>query len=467
MDCLHLSVQPFFIMQKLRPYQLEAIDLLRTSILRHKRSILCVPTGGGKTTIVSAMIASAISKGKRILFLAHRAELLSQATERLQSFGLSPGLIQGNKSRPHPYLNVASVQTLRNRTNRILPPDIIFVDECHLSMANSYRKIFDAYPDAFVVGMTATPTRLDGKPLGDVYSDIVAPISIDLLTNQSFLVSVRKFVAKEKADLSGVHLVAGDYNSQELFQKYDKANLYAGVVDNYRKFANGRQFIVFCVNVAHSKKTAQMFRDAGISCQHLDGESTEQERNTTISQFRAGLIQGISNVALFTEGFDVRNVSCVILNRATKSLALYLQMIGRGLRPYPNKADCVILDHGDNVVTHGWYSFEHEWSLTGKKKKNKQDAFSVRLCDNCEAMMPINQNICPHCGHERPTKDRSTNIIQDSEMVEVTKVQIPQHLKNKPWGRMNETELKELAQLKGYKPGWVYRQLQIQKARRS
>ncbi len=454
-------------MQTLRPYQIQAIDLLRASISKHKRSILCVPTGGGKTTIVSAMIASAISKGKRILFLAHRSELLSQATERLKSFGLNPGLIQGKNSRVHPFLNVASVQTLRNRTNRILPPDIIFVDECHLSMANSYRKIFDAYPNAFVVGMTATPTRLDGKPLGDVYSDIVAPISIDLLTNQSFLVPVRKFVAKEKVDLSGVHMVAGDYNSAELFQKYDKANLYAGVVDNYNKFANGRQFIIFCVNVAHSKKTAELFRQNGISCEHLDGESTEAERNTTISQFRAGLIQGISNVALFTEGFDVPNVSCVILNRATKSLALYLQMIGRGLRPNQNKTDCVILDHGDNVVTHGWYSHEHEWSLTGKKKKNKQDAFSVRLCDNCEAMMPINQNICPNCGYARPQKERTQNIIQESEMIEITKTLIPQHLKGKPWGRMNEAELKELAQIKGYKPGWVYRQLQIQRGKRA
>jgi DNA repair protein RadD len=454
-------------MQKLRPYQIEAIEQLRLSIQQHKRSILCVPTGGGKTTIVSAMIASAIAKGKRILFLAHRAELLSQATERLQSFGLSPGLIQGKNSKPHPFLNVASVQTLRNRTNRILPPDIIFVDECHLSMANSYRKIFDAYPKAFVVGMTATPSRLDGKPLGDVYSDIVAPISIDLLTNKSYLVPVRKFVAKEKIDLSDVHMVAGDYNANELFQKYDKANLYAGVVDNYRKFANGRQFIVFCVNVAHSKKTAQMFREAGVSCQHLDGESTEQERNTTISQFRAGLITGISNVALFTEGFDVPNVSCVILNRATKSLALYLQMIGRGLRPHPNKIDCVILDHGDNVVTHGWYSFEHEWSLHGKKKKNKQDAFSVRLCEFCEAMMPINQNVCPHCGYARPVKERTQNIIEDTEMVEITKPIIPPHLKSKPWGRMTESELKELAQIKGYKPGWVYKQLQIQKSRRA
>jgi len=454
-------------MQTLRPYQIQAIELLRASIQRHKRSILCVPTGGGKTTIVSAMIASAISKGKRILFLAHRAELLLQATDRLKSFGLSPGLIQGNKSHPHPFLNVASVQTLRNRTNRILPPDIIFVDECHLSMANSYRLIFDAYPQAFVVGMTATPTRLDGKPLGDVYSDIVAPISIDLLTGQGFLVPVRKFVAKEKVDLSGVHMVAGDYNSQELFQKYDKANLYAGVVDNYNKFATGRQFIVFCVNVAHSKKTAQMFREAGISCEHLDGESTEQERNSTISQFRSGLILGISNVALFTEGFDVPNVSCVILNRATKSLALYLQMIGRGLRPNAGKSDCVILDHGDNVVTHGWYSYEHEWSLTGKKKKNKQDAFSVRLCEFCEAMMPINQNTCPNCGYTRPAKERTTTIIEDTEMIEITKPLIPQHLKGKPWGRMNEAELKELAQIKGYKPGWVYRQLQIQRGKRA
>jgi len=454
-------------MQKLRPYQIQAIELLRASISKHKRSILCVPTGGGKTTIVSAMIASAISKGKRILFLAHRAELLSQATDRLKSFGLAPGLIQGKNSQVHMFLNVASVQTLRNRTNRILPPDIIFVDECHLSMAKSYITIFDAYPQAFVVGMTATPTRLDGKPLGDVYSDIVAPISIDLLTGQGFLCSVRKFVAKEKVDLSGVHMVAGDYNSQELFQKYDKANLYAGVVDNYNKFAIGRQFIVFCVNVAHSKKTAQMFREAGISCEHLDGESTEQERNSTISQFRAGLIRGISNVALFTEGFDVPNVSCVILNRATKSLALYLQMIGRGLRPNHGKTDCVILDHGDNVVTHGWYSYEHEWSLTGKKKKNKQDAFSVRLCEFCEAMMPINQNTCPNCGYTRPAKERTNTIIEDTEMIEITKPTIPAYLKGKPWGKMNEAELKELAQIKGYKPGWVYRQLQIQRGKRA
>lgn len=452
-------------MQALRPYQIQAIDLLRSSIAKNKRSILCLPTGGGKTTIVSAMIASAISKGKRILFLAHRAELLSQATERLQSFGLSPGLIQGAKSRPQPFLNVASVQTLRNRTQRILPPDLIFVDECHLSMANSYRKIFDAYQSAYVVGMTATPTRLDGKPLGDVYSDIVAPISIDLLTEQGFLVPVRKFVAKEKIDLSDVHTVAGEYNTSELFQKFDKSNLYAGVVDNYRKFAVGRQFIVFCVNVAHSKKTASMFRDAGISCEHLDGDSTEQERNSIIAKFRAGLIQGISNVALFTEGFDVPNVSCVILNRATKSLALYLQMIGRGLRPNKGKSDCVILDHGDNVVTHGWYSFEHEWSLDGKKKKNKIDAMSVRLCEFCEAMMPINLNICPHCGYTRPAKERHANIIQDAEMVEIQKPIIPPELR-KAWSKMDESELRQIAKIKGYKEGWVRVQLQLQRKRK-
>ena len=450
-------------MQVLRSYQSESIELLRQSIARHKRSILCVPTGGGKTTIVSAMIASAISKGKRILFLAHRQELLSQATDRLKSFGLNPGLIQGKNSNVHISLNVASVQTLRNRTARILPPDIIFVDECHLSMATSYRKIFDAYPDAYVVGMTATPTRLDGKPLGDIYSDIVAPISVDMLTEQNYLVPVRKFVAKEKSDLSNISVVAGEYNSAELFQAFDKANLYAGVVENYQKHATGRQFICFCVNVAHSKKTAELFRANGIACEHLEGSSTESERNTVIAQFRAGLIQGICNVGLFTEGFDVPNVACVILNRATKSLALYLQMIGRGLRPNPGKTDCIILDHGDNVMTHGWYSYEHEWSLIGKKKKSiKEQAFSVRLCQNCEAMLPVNLSICPECGHQKPATQKK--VVEDVEMVEITKPIIPPHLK-KAWGKMDENELNEIAQIKGYKPGWVRVQLQLQAKR--
>lgn len=446
-------------MQKLRPYQNEAIDMLRASIQRHKRSILCVPTGGGKTTIVSSMIASAISKGKSILFLAHRKELLTQAIERLESFGLSPGLIQGSNTKPNLNLNVASVQTLRNRLHSICPPDIIFIDECHLAMANSYRTILDHYPDSFVVGMTATPSRLDGKPLGDIFNDIVNPISINLLTSLNFLCHVRKFANKEHIDLDGVGSIGGDFNSAQLYSKFNKSTLYAGVVNNYIKFAKHRSFIVFCVNVEHSKNTAQAFQNAGILCEHLDGETPQHLRDITIAKLKSGIIQGVSNVGLFTEGFDMPHISCVILNRATQSLALYLQMVGRGLRPAPNKTDLVVIDHGDNVMRHGWYDTEHEWSLTQKKKKSdKQNAFPVRLCESCEAMMPVSTNICPECGHQKEQKVIAPIF---AEFAELQKPKVPEHLNKRPL-QMTKDELYEFAKFKKYKKGWVNIQLQLQ-----
>jgi superfamily II DNA or RNA helicase len=447
-------------MQTLRPYQLQAIDLLRVSIQRHKRSILCVPTGGGKTTIVASMIHSAMQRGKSILFLAHRKELLTQAIERLESFGLAPGLVQGNNTKPSLNLNVASVQTLRNRLNLICPPDIIFIDECHLAMANSYRIILDNYPNAFVVGMTATPSRLDGKPLGDIFKDIVNPISISHLTSLNFLCTVRKFASKEHIDLNNVRTTAGDFNSAELYSKFNKSTLYAGVVDNYIKFAKDRPFIVFCVNVQHSKNTAKAFQNANINCEHLDGETPQHIRDNTIARFRSGLIQGVCNVGLFTEGFDMPHISCVILNRATQSLALYLQMVGRGLRPAPNKKDLVVIDHGDNVLRHGWYDTEHEWSLTKKKKKtDKQNAFPVRLCESCEAMMPVSTAICPECGHQ---KEQKVITPVFAEFAELVKPKVPEHLR-KRWRDMDIDELREFARFKGYKEGWVRAQLNLRK----
>lgn len=450
-------------MQKLRPYQNEAIDLLRASIAQHKRSILCVPTGGGKTTIVSSMISSAILKGKSILFLAHRKELLTQAIERLESFGLKPGLIQGANTKPNLNLNVASVQTLRNRLNLLKKIDIIFIDECHLAMANSYRTILDHYPEAFVVGMTATPSRLDGKPLGDIFKDIVNPISINLLTSLNFLCPVRKFANKEHVDLSGIGSVGGDFNSAQLYSKFNKSTLYAGVVNNYLKFAKDRSFIVFCVNVEHSKNTAQAFQNAGITCEHLDGDTPQAERDITIAKLKSGIIQGVSNVGLFTEGFDMPHISCVILNRATQSLALYLQMVGRGLRLAPNKTDLVVIDHGDNVMRHGWYDQEHEWSLTQKKKKtDKQNAFPVRLCESCEAMMPVSTTICPECGHQKEQKELMPVY---AEFAELKKPVIPPELR-KSWRTMTVSELQQIAKIKGYKQGWVKVQLNLQRQRK-
>ena len=406
------------------------------------------------------MIHSAMAKGKSILFLAHRKELLTQATERLQSFGLAPGLIQGGNTKPSLNLNVASVQTLRNRLHIICPPDVIFIDECHLAMAKSYRTILDHYSTAYVIGMTATPTRLDGKSLGDIFTKIVNPITISHLTELNFLCPVRKFASKDHIDTSDITSIGGDFNSAQLYSKFNKSKLYDGVVSNYTQFANNRPFIVFCVNVEHSKKTALAFQNANISCEHLDGETPQNIRDNTIARFRAGLIQGICNVGLFTEGFDIPHISCVILNRATQSLALYLQMIGRGLRPAPNKSDLIVIDHGDNVIRHGWYDYDREWTLDVKKKKksDKRNAYPVRLCDSCQAMMPVSTVICPECGHEKEQKEI---LPIQSEFTELERPKVPEHLNKKPT-KMTEAELYEYAHIKKYKKGWVKIQLELQ-----
>lgn len=433
--------------------------MLRSAMSNHRRLILCVPTGGGKTTIVASMIHSAMAKRKSILFLAHRKELLTQATERLQSFGLAPGLIQGGNTKPSLNLNVASVQTLRNRLHIICPPDVIFIDECHLAMAKSYRTILDHYSNSFVIGMTATPTRLDGKPLGDIFTKIVNPISIIQLTENNYLVPVRKFASKDHIDTSDITSIGGDFNSAQLYSKFNKSKLYDGVVSNYIQFANNRPFIVFCVNVEHSKKTSLAFQNANISCEHLDGETPQNIRDNTIARFRAGLIHGICNVGLFTEGFDIPHISCVILNRATQSLALYLQMIGRGLRPAPNKTDLIVIDHGDNIIRHGWYDYDREWTLLAKKKKKsqKENGFGVRICEACQAMIKASIKVCPECGHEKEQKEI---LPVQAKFTELERPKVPEHLR-KRWRDMNEQELKEFAEFKNYKPGWVKHQLKL------
>lgn len=451
----------------LRPYQERAIELLRWSVAQHRRTILTIPTGGGKTTVAAFMVKEALTRGRRILFMAHRKELIDQAANRFRAVGLSPGIIMGADTAIDPMLNVASVQTLRNRLTFILPPDLIIIDEAHLSMAASYRAIIDAFPDAYIVGLTATPRRLDGKPLGDIYRDIVAPISIAGLVEAGNLVPARYYAAVDKADMTGVATVAGDFATNQAFARFDKPKLYDGVVKHYLERAQGSSFICFCVNVEHSQKTAEAFRMAGVNCVHIDGETPPGERHRLTTDFQHGRITGVCNVGLFTEGFDVPHIGTVILNRATQSEALFLQMVGRGLRPYPGKSHLTVLDHGGNVLDrHGFHDDERTWSLTGKKKKktDKVGAFGVKLCPRCNYMMHVSITACPECYYEYPrTPADGGKVIQGAEFVELQrKPPLPSHLKKK-WSDMTEVELKELAEIRGFKKGWVYHQLKLQR----
>ena len=412
---------------KLRPYQELAIENIRPALSKYKRIIALAPTGAGKTSITAYIARESQAKQRTMLFLAHRSELLTQAQERFASVGV----VTGTPKAWHRLTNIASVQTMRNRTAQLAPPDIIVIDEAHLSMATSYRKVLDAYPNAYVIGLTATPRRLDGKSLGEIYKHIVPISSVLDLTAEGYLVPARYFAPKEVADLTGIATVAGDYATNQLFFAFDKKRLYDGVIANYTKNATQTSFICFCVNIAHSQATAKAFNDAGIKTEHIDGSESKNERERIVSAFRRGDITGICNVGLFTEGFDVPHLT--------------------------------VLGHGTNVGgRHGFHDDDREWSLTGKRKKSP-GAYPVKNCPSCEAMLKVGVNTCPYCLYEYPAKDRENTLATAEEFTEITRPKIlPQHLRGQ-WSKMTEDQLRELAEFRGYKPGWVYTQLKLQR----
>lgn len=452
---------------QLRTYQVQSIAELREAFRTgHRRIILVIPTGGGKTTVAAEMIRLAMGIGNHILFLAHRKELILQAKDRLHSFGITPGIIMAGwaqRSRP---VMVASQQTL---IRRALPKaDVIFVDECHHSTSKGFVNILDSYPNAFVIGLTATPYRLDGKGLGVAgYSQIVAPININQLVDEGHLVPAKYYGPKR--DMSTEHSAGGDYNTKELFDKFNKTVIYDGVIQHYNKFAANSKAIVFNVNVEHSQKMAGLFNDHGISCAHLDGETPALQRAQILNDFKDGKYQVLCNVNILTEGFDLPAIETVILNRATKSKSLYLQMVGRGLRPALGKSHCTVIDQGGNVYLHGPVDLEEEYSLESKKK-NGGGAPPMKECPNCFLLQHAGAQICKECNyvftlaiHERQLPTETFEDITDflPKQAKTPKAPLPEHLK-KAWSDMTKEELEELASIRGYKKGWVWMQLKAQ-----
>lgn len=464
---------------KLRPYQLQVIQEVRAAIKSGKRRILVVvPTGGGKTTIGGSIIHSSVSNGNRVLWLAHRKELVDQAFERISDkrigFGIPAGVIMaGARPTRRHQVQVASIQTLLKRDRP--EAKVVLVDEAHHSVSPSFLTLLDQYSDSVVVGLTATPYRLDGRGLGDVYDAIVAPIGIPELQAQGFLTPVRYFGTPKDLEpkTDDVRTVAGDYDTKQLYQKFDKRELYDGVVANYQRFANGTRAIVFNINVEHSLKTVEAFRAAGISAHHVDGETPRAERERILRAFKNAEFDVLCNVNILTEGFDLPAIECVILNRKTKSKALYLQIVGRGLRPSPGKDCCLVIDQGGNVREFGpvEHPEEHELETTAQRKKSggAKGAPPMKSCPLCEELHLLSVAECG-CGHRFSSGSME---LKKEEFVELTdflpknvklksaKKPVPNHLK-KSWMDMTREELEEYAAIQDYKPGWVFMQLRRQ-----
>jgi superfamily II DNA or RNA helicase len=399
-------------MFQLRDYQDQAInDLRRSFAAGHRRTVLFAPTGSGKTVIAAQIVKSAVDKGRQVMFLAHRRELVNQAADKLVNFGVDHGVLMAGE---FPYgatdVQVASIDTLRARcikSDKLPLPraDVLIVDECHRSLAPTYLKIFDLYPKAMVLGLTATPIRSDGKGLGHVYEDMVHCPTISQLIRIGHLVQPRSF-APTIPDLTGVKIRGGDYDPKELDRAMRQRSIVGDVIEHWYRLASDRPTIVFASGVKHSINLRDEFVKMGAKAAHVDGETPLRDRKKIIADLQAGQIQVVCNYGVFTEGFDEPKLSACILARPTKNLGLYLQMAGRTLRPATNKEDSLIIDHSGNVYEHGFVTDDHNWVLEeGKGLKDSNEERQRKLDDRkpitCVKCMTVytGQRVCPHCGH--------------------------------------------------------------------
>ncbi len=357
----------------LRPYQLESIEAARNCFRQGtKRLLLVCPTGGGKTVIASEVVRAAALKGSRVLFLAHRRELITQTSSKLASFDVAHGVIQaGVMARPGRMVQVASVPTIVNRLDNMPEQDLIFVDEAHHCAAGSYVKILDRFPGARVIGLTATPWRIDGKGLGDIFDGHVQVATPDELHQLGFLCPVKCFTFKP-IDTSGVSVTAGDYNLGQLGEAGKQ--IVGDVVERYLEHAPGKRAVLFACNIEHSKSMAAAFVLAGVAAEHLDGMTPVEERAAILKRLETGETKVLSNFGVCTEGWDMPSIEVVILCRPTLSESLALQMIGRGLRPNEGKDHARIHDHARLLTSFGHPYDDRDWSPTRTAKKKRREA---------------------------------------------------------------------------------------------
>ena len=408
----------------LRDYQQKIIDEMRAALARTKQVLLQLSTGGGKTVITAFMVKGAIEKGKTVIFCVHRRELLKQVSNTFIKIGIPHGFIMsGLKFEPDCQCYIASIDTLKNRLDKITPPDLLLFDESHHSTSAGWSKIAD-WASGFIIGMTATPWRLDGKGLKKHFAEMVCGPTMEWLIENKYL-SDYKVYAPTMIDLSGVKESLGEFVTEDLEKLLNNNVLFGAVVDNWIKFAQGKRTIAFCPTVKISENLVRQFKDRGIAAAHLDALSGKEERIGQIDEFAAGNVTILSNVGLFTEGFDMSAmigrevpIEAVIIYRPTLSLSLHLQMLGRASRPQDSHA--IILDHGGNCLRHGLPDDDYNWSLEDrpKRKKGEEKEPPTKRCPECFHVMSAACGSCPECGHQFEAKKKPEVIL---EMTEINK----------------------------------------------
>ena len=447
-------------MSQLRTYQEQAIEKMRQAIRQGYRKIVFVlPTGGGKSHVFGQIIRNAVDKGNTVLWLVHRRNLVLQMQDVLRDhFEIEAGVIMsGVESNLTAAVQIGTIQTYARRLlldggRFFVRADVVMVDESHRSVSKSFRQVLDIYKDKIILGCTATPMRADGRGLGEIYETIVDIANVKELTLSGYLSPARYFAA-ESPDLSKVKISMGDYAVKDLEKAVNKTKLVGDIVENWLKYGQNRRTIVFCVNVKHSIAVCEAFNKAGVQAEHLSAISSDEERADVFRRMEDGDTRVVCNVALYQEGLDVPNVSCIVMARPTKSLGLYRQCLGRGLRPAPNRPDCLVFDHAGTIEENGFLEDEIEWTLDGKekawaKKKDPKEKKPVK-CSVCNLVFQGGSK-CPDCGSPVKTFGKKIDTV-DGELKELS----PKKVNQLSWSekRMIMAGLVWYEQNKGWNPG--------------
>lgn len=436
-------------------YQLRAIDEARNRLRDGYKSVLIQsPAGSGKSVIIAEIARLTTSKGGRVLFLVHRKELIQQIKETMIADEVN--------------MNLVTVTTpvrarTRLRKGKLKTPQLIITDETHHSLAKSYVDLYDAFSSVPRVGFTATPWRMSGKGFKEVYQTMVPGPQVAWLIQNNRLANARIY-APDNIDLAGLRKSStGDYTAKSM-DDMAKRVIYSDVIDTWQKLANGLKTIVYCHSIEFSKTVAGWFNQAGIPAKHADSKTPAKERDRIMADFKAGKVKVLCNVDLVSEGFNVPDCSCVVMLRPTESLVLYIQQSMRCMRYKPGKS-AVIIDQVGNVARFGVPQQDREWSLEGWKKKKRKTGDSgppIKNCPQCYMVVPAQTTKCPGCGYVFKTEPGKMEIDKEAKLSEVdtsfafkTNYITTKKLED----LANPQELKEYAEAKGYKKGWIFYQM--------
>lgn len=497
----------------LRDYQQVVVDKVKAALRQgHKKILIVAPTGAGKTAISTSLSRGCYAKGNDSMFICHRRELVSQTFKTYLKNDLEPSFIQGGKRYdPTNPVQIASINTLVGRLDKIKQPSVVFWDETHHLAASQWEKVFKRFDSSIHIGLTGTPIRLDGKPLGNFYDVMVEAPTPKWLMEQGYLVNYQYFAPSE-IDRSELKVRNGKFTEDSIEELGIDNSIVGDNIQFYLKHANGKRNVVFARNVSHSLDIVDRYNKAGVPAMHLDGNTPTKIRDKAIKDFEDGKILVLSNVDLFGEGFDLPAIEVVSILRPTNSLSFIIQAWGRSLRPVyakgfdlstqqgrldaiqaSDKKFAVIFDHCNNWQDHGFPCDERTWSLEQgiiKPKKSKEDdSLSMRTCKKC--FRPhIAAVKCPHCGYEYQADGKVIKEVA-GELVLVNSDEFKQAMKREivtaetfddlvriegemsykvgwaenQWKYKTGEDLKgslagfnEIAKVRGYKRGWAYGQ---------